>query len=219
MLIKILNDLVHIGVLAIDLVVLTAMDYVLSFCSPHSKLVKKVKNTSRLTEKDAFLSPQSSLITQETLQSPDVNIKVEKPSPTPTTTKEMNLPTSDTERDLREIEVRSKLSDTLNQLLTNADILRFLRARSFNVEKATDMIQKWGEWWETPLPGTDGMLPYTSNDGPDPHEDVYRRLMPHANLGESKDGCPIYWEKTGQSKQNNVKPSFLVCTTCSIVYF
>jgi hypothetical protein len=96
--------------------------------------------------------------------------------------------------------VRALLPSKLNELLTDSDCSRFLRARSHNVKKAADMISKWGEWWETPLPGTD-ILPGDVTKNPDEQEPIYTEFLPHANLGESKAGCPIYWEKTGQSKR------------------
>lgn len=101
--------------------------------------------------------------------------------------------------------LRKRIPPELTGLLSEADCLRFLRARNYNIEKTTEMIEKWGKWWFTPLPGTD-MLPKDAASGPDPHEEVYRELMPHSNLGETKIGCPLYWEKTGQSKFH--KPAF-----------
>lgn len=95
--------------------------------------------------------------------------------------------------------LRKRIPTELTGLLSEADCLRFLRARNYNIEKTTEMIEKWGKWWFTPLPGTD-MLPKDAASGADPHEEVYRELMPHSNLGETKIGCPLYWEKTGQSK-------------------
>lgn len=97
------------------------------------------------------------------------------------------------------VALRNAISPELSAQLTDNDCLRFLRARSNNVSKAADMITKWGVWWETKLPGTDA-LPREVTLKPDEQEQVYIDLMPHANLGESKTGCPIYWEKTGQSK-------------------
>jgi hypothetical protein len=104
--------------------------------------------------------------------------------------------------------LRKRLSPKLNMLLQESDCLRFLRARSYNIEKATDMIEKWGVWWETPLPGSES-LPMNASDKPDEHENVYRELMPHANLGETRSGCPIYWEKTGQSRSTICTISYL----------
>lgn len=95
--------------------------------------------------------------------------------------------------------LRKRLSEQLNSLLSDADCSRFLRARNYNIDKAADMIEKWGVWWSTPLPGTD-MLPKDAASKPDEQEEIYKEWMPHANLGETKEGHPIYWEKTGQSK-------------------
>lgn len=101
--------------------------------------------------------------------------------------------------DPRVVELRALLPAELSALLTDGDCSRFLRARSYNITKAVDMLLKWGKWWETPLPGMD-VLPKDICSKPDEQEDVYTRMLPHANLGENINGCPIYWEKTGQSE-------------------
>ena len=46
------------------------------------------------------------------------------------------------------------LSARANELLSDSDCLRFLRARDHNAKKAADMIHHWEDWWHTPLPGT-----------------------------------------------------------------
>jgi hypothetical protein len=97
------------------------------------------------------------------------------------------------------VELRKRITPEVSKLLTDSDCMRFLRARSMNTAKAAEMVAKWGVWWEAKLPGTD-ILPREITLHADSKEVVYRDLMPHANLGESKTGCPVYWEKTGQSK-------------------
>mmetsp|Transcript_17097 Transcript_17097/g.28945 ORF Transcript_17097/g.28945 Transcript_17097/m.28945 type:complete len:322 (-) Transcript_17097:2207-3172(-) len=94
-------------------------------------------------------------------------------------------------------ELRAALPGRISNELSDADLARFLRARSQNVAKATEMINKWDKWWNSALPGTESLLPKDSCTEPDAHEEVYRELMPHSNLGEDKEGRPIYWEKTG----------------------
>lgn len=96
------------------------------------------------------------------------------------------------------VQLRTAIASNLSELLSDSDCLRFLRARNGNVTKAADMITKWGAWWDTVLPGTE-VKPGEVTSKPDEQEAVYTELMPHANLGESKQGHPIYWEKTGQS--------------------
>eukprot|EP00128_Syssomonas_multiformis_P017703 Colp12_sorted_trinity150504_noHs@25047 len=95
-------------------------------------------------------------------------------------------------------ELRSVLPDNINSLLEDHDVHRFLRARSWHVKEAEDMIVNWAKWRETPLPGTESTTPANILDDPaDPNEEVYKTYMPHANQGVDKHGCPIYWEKTG----------------------
>lgn len=101
--------------------------------------------------------------------------------------------------DPRVVDLRAVIPSEIGVLLTDGDCLRFLRARSYNTSKAADMIVKWGKWWDTQLPGIEA-LPKDISLKPDEQEDIYRRMLPHANLGEDRDGRPIYWEKTGQSK-------------------
>jgi hypothetical protein len=100
------------------------------------------------------------------------------------------------------VELRKRITPEVSKLLTDSDCMRFLRARSMNTAKAAEMVAKWGVWWESKLPGTN-ILPREITLHPDSKEVVYQDLMPHANLGESKTGCPIYWEKTGQSKASD----------------
>jgi hypothetical protein len=61
------------------------------------------------------------------------------------------------------------------------------------------MANKWDEWFQSPIPGANGITPETIlNVVEDPHEDIYRQLMPHSNMYEDKCGRPIYWELTGE---------------------
>jgi hypothetical protein len=116
------------------------------------------------------------------------------------------LPASE-EADPRVATLRANITEELNSLLTDYDCLRFLRARSYDIKKTTEMVKKWGEWWATPLVGTE-ILPGDITKKPDPQEPTYRELLPHANLSENKDGLPIYWERTGHSKYTIHKHCF-----------
>lgn len=134
------------------------------------------------------------------------------PEAVPVSSKSENGESSDP----KVVELRAIIPAELSALLSDGDCSRFLRARSQNAVKAADMIVKWGKWWHTPLPGLD-VLPKDISSKPDEQEDVYRRMLPHANLGENMDGCPIYWEKTGQSKKyrhNIIK----LLPICVIIY-
>lgn len=115
--------------------------------------------------------------------------------------------------DPKVVELRALIPPELSALLSDGDCSRFLRARSQNAAKAADMIVKWGKWWHTPLPGLD-VLPKDISSKPDEQEDVYRRMLPHANLGEDMNGRPIYWEKTGQSEYVDI-----IQNICVIINF
>jgi len=95
-------------------------------------------------------------------------------------------------------ELRSAISENCNKLLSDDDCHRFLRARDYQAPKSADMISKWGIWWNSPLPNATDKTPSNILDDPmDPKEHIYQKMLPHANLGEDKEGRPVYWEKTG----------------------
>ena len=97
------------------------------------------------------------------------------------------------------LELRNNLDKQVNSELSNHDCRRFLRARQKNIPKVVDMIKIWFNWWSTSLPGTN-LMPKNILDNPDGKEDIYKAHLPHSNLGEDREGNPIYWEKTGLSK-------------------
>eukprot|EP00301_Raphidiophrys_heterophryoidea_P005299 c12241_g1_i1.p1 GENE.c12241_g1_i1~~c12241_g1_i1.p1 ORF type:complete len:322 (-),score=49.60 c12241_g1_i1:292-1209(-) len=94
---------------------------------------------------------------------------------------------------------RSQISNIiLVESVSDNDIKRFLRARSWNVEKSSEMFRKWAVWRSTPLSDGSGRTPSNIlNDPADPNEHVYQELLPHSNHGFDKKGRPVYWEKTG----------------------
>jgi hypothetical protein len=105
---------------------------------------------------------------------------------------------------LKQEELRTHLSHEVNTTLHNEDCDRFLRARNYDVLKASDMVHKWAEWWNAPLPKTTEVALLPNNilitQEIDLKEKIYQDLLPHSNVGEDKEGRPIYWEKTGLSK-------------------
>lgn len=105
----------------------------------------------------------------------------------------------------------------INKLLTDHDCIRFLRARSGSYAKAVDMAIKWYNWRHTEmasLPPTN--IKYTPNnlmfcpEYVDQHRAIH--LLPVTHYGFDKEGCPIYWEKTGfvQSRFTEVRKHFEV---------
>lgn len=104
------------------------------------------------------------------------------------------------------LELRGGLSDEVNASLSDADVCRFLRARQNDICKATDMITKWWDWWNTPM--VNGITPRNILDTTvDPDEDLYTQHAPHALQGLDKCGRPIYWERTGMisNTYHNIK--------------
>ena len=101
-------------------------------------------------------------------------------------------------------EFRKSVSPEIDKELSDSDVCRFLIARSFNMTKATSMAVKWSEWYDSELVGTvvpgltaHNVLEITPFTNPDVHEEVYRNLMHHSNIGHTYSGTPVYWEKTG----------------------
>lgn len=76
-------------------------------------------------------------------------------------------------------------------------VLRFLVARHRNIPKAAKMASKYMKWNVTPIEGCPDLTPENVINDEDPYEHIYREYMPHANVGHSKNGFPIYWEETG----------------------
>ena len=97
------------------------------------------------------------------------------------------------------LSLRSHLSAETNAELSDDDCRRFLRARLHNLPKTVAMVDNWYTWWTTPLPGLT-VTPKHVLDAPDEKEHVYISHLPHANLGEDREGSPIFWEKPGQSE-------------------
>jgi len=97
------------------------------------------------------------------------------------------------------VELRSSLSDEVNAEISDDDCRRFLRARLHNIPKTVTMLNNWHKWWISSLPGLT-ITPKHILDEPDEKEHIYISHLPHSNLGEDREGSPIFWEKTGQSK-------------------
>ena len=101
-------------------------------------------------------------------------------------------------------ELREALTTEENEMVSDDDCHRFLRARNHDIHKTSDMVKKWAVWYHTPLPKTtdEEMTPANIliKQAEDKKEQVYIDMLPHSNVGEDKEGHPVYWEKTGLSK-------------------
>ena len=98
-------------------------------------------------------------------------------------------------------ELRTRLSAEANAALNAQDCLRFLVARKQDVENTVSMIENWYQWYTTPFgaEGT-GLTPRNMlnlDNIEDPAMEVINELVPHSFSGFCKNGCPIFWEKTG----------------------
>lgn len=98
-------------------------------------------------------------------------------------------------------ELRTRLSTEVNAALNTQDCLRFLVARKHDLENTVTMVENWYEWYTTPF-GAEGtgftpgnMLNLDNIEDPD--MEVINELVPHSFSGFCKNGCPIFWEKTG----------------------
>jgi hypothetical protein len=94
-------------------------------------------------------------------------------------------------------ELRSLLDPEINSSLSDEDCFRFLKARSYDITKATEMITKWSVWWNIPMPGTTTAPKDVLENINDDKESLFKNFLPQSNLSEDKEGHPIYWEKTG----------------------
>lgn len=96
---------------------------------------------------------------------------------------------------------RGQLADDLNAAITDQDCKRFIVARKNDIDKAVLMINEWWKWWNTPYPSCDGLTPATMlnvDNLEDPDIDIVNRCAPHTFHGFAKNGCPVFWEKTGE---------------------
>lgn len=108
---------------------------------------------------------------------------------------------TDTAEPIEVIELRSRLSPEVNVALNTQDCLRFLVARNYDIEETVTRLENWYEWYHKPF-GEEGsgLTParmLNLDNIVDPNIDLINELVPHSYSGFCKNGCPIFWEKTG----------------------
>lgn len=114
-------------------------------------------------------------------------------------------------------QVRAAFNDEQNAQLSDEDVKRFIIARKMDIPKSISMISSHLEWLDTVLTGSDTLTPRNILNEPDPDEHVYREYFFHSNLGFSKKGNPVYWEKSGVCSQNFVKVIKHIPTTGLVI--
>lgn len=99
-------------------------------------------------------------------------------------------------------QARALLTEEQNANFTDHDVMRFIIARKGNIKKSHAMMEHYHEWYDKVLHGSEKLTPRNILSQPDPDEHIYQKYFHHSNLGFSKKGCPIYWEKTGMCSAN-----------------
>jgi hypothetical protein len=146
--------------------------------------------------------PEEILAGYEPSESTRVELKAD-----PNETKVDHLTTSidvpdRTDLNLEKIQELRTLLKEMNADYTDRDCQRFLIARNFVVAKSFEMMKKHYDWYNTPVSSykidnptlrpRDMGLVETDNKN-----DIFNKEFPCSNLGEDKEGHPIYWEKSG----------------------
>lgn len=103
-------------------------------------------------------------------------------------------------------QLRSQLSDEINNLTPDDMCERFLIARKLDLQQAKDLLEKCWIWRNSELPGTESgitpqnILARTKSNNISFHSE--KDIVPHALFGFGKEGYPIYWEQTGVIGEN-----------------
>ena len=97
------------------------------------------------------------------------------------------------------LEYAPESEDPLNQkkYKLQLELLRFIRARKYNVKKAAAMWTAAQEWRKEL--GMDDVLAT-----PDPNQKMFQCKCPHTNHGIGYEGNPVYIERTGMVRVNEM---------------
>lgn len=102
-------------------------------------------------------------------------------------------------------ELRKVLTPEMNNEFSDRDCERFLIARNLDIPKTFDKLKKRFDWYNAPVSSfkidNPSLRPRDMGQTmTDAKEEIFSREFPCSNLGEDKEGHPIYWEKSGYGK-------------------
>lgn len=88
--------------------------------------------------------------------------------------------------------------------MTDADVNRFLVARNHNLVKSKKMLEEYLKFYGSPIKGSpvEDDTPANILNIPDFEAQVMKDYFKYSYLGHDKEGCPLYWERTGWCSAN-----------------
>ena len=104
--------------------------------------------------------------------------------------------------DVAKIQQTRALLGELSGEFSDRDVQRFLTARHSDAKKASESMRKRVEWYNTPVSkfkiDNPRLRPRDMGvTATDSKEVQFGECFPCANIGQDKEGHPIYWEKSG----------------------
>lgn len=102
-------------------------------------------------------------------------------------------------------EFRACLTEEMNSNLSDYDCERFLIARNCDLEKAKSLITNFYNWYNKSFEGfkidNPSLCPRDLGyQCADTKEHIMAKILQYSFSGCDREGHPIYWEKSGQSK-------------------
>lgn len=102
-------------------------------------------------------------------------------------------------------ELRAVLSPEANEYVNDIDCQRYIIARDYNIEKAAARLIEYHKWHLAPMSemqiANQNMRPCDLAATPaDDKEEQLKLVAKYSYNGEDKEGCPIFWERSGVSK-------------------
>lgn len=103
-------------------------------------------------------------------------------------------------------EMRSHLTEEMNRDITDAECVKFLIARKFEMDKAVEMLKKRYEWYNSPFTGfqidNPSLRPRDMLNAEMNAEKtaIVAPLFPWAIVSVDRDGHPVNFERLGMCK-------------------